>query len=79
MDAAKEDSPDIAVYRRLKETIDKTYPDGWFVASADDQIVAAAVEFRELERMLRAQGKDPRNVLVIEADVDYPDCVTIFV
>ncbi len=65
-----------ASYRRLKETIGTTYPHGWFVGIADDQIVAAAADFRTLETNLRSQGKDPRRVLVVEAGVDY---VTIFI
>ena len=68
-----------ASYQRLKETITKTYPQGWFVGIADDQIVGAAADFRALEADLRARGKDPRRVLVVEAGVDYPEHVTIFV
>jgi hypothetical protein len=32
-----------------------------------------------LERLLRSDGKDPRKALVVEAGVDYPESVTIFV
>jgi hypothetical protein len=56
-----------ASYLRLKETITKTYPQGWFVGIADDQIVGAAADFPTLEMNLRAKGKDPREVLVVEA------------
>jgi hypothetical protein len=66
-------------YRRLKEMIRQKYPRGWFVGLADDQIVAAAADFREVESMVRAQGRDPRQVLVVEAGVDYPEYATIFV
>ena len=66
-------------YTRLKEMIGQSYPNGWFVAIADDQVVAAAVDFQELKRLLKAKGKDPRHVLVVEAGVDYPEYVTIFV
>jgi len=65
-------------YRRLKETISKAYPCGWFVGIADDQVLAAAADFPALAAMLRANGKDPRNVLVVQAGVDYPESVTIF-
>jgi hypothetical protein len=64
-------------YLRLKETIRNTYPHGWFVGIADDQIVGAAADFRSLETSLREQGTDPRGVLVVEAGVDYPQYVTI--
>ena len=65
-------------YRRLKETIDQTYPKGWFVGIADDQVVEAAANFEDLESLLRARGKDPRTVLVVEAGVTLPDYMTIF-
>jgi hypothetical protein len=45
---------------------------------ADNQVVAA-VDFRELERMLQAQGKGPRSALVVEVGVEYPEYVTILV
>jgi hypothetical protein len=68
-----------AAYRRLKETISRTYPRGWFIGIAESQIVGAAADFRTLESNLRAQGKDPRHVLVVQAGTDYPEYVTIFV
>ncbi|MGH7174530.1 MAG: hypothetical protein ACRELF_09545 [Gemmataceae bacterium] len=67
-----------AAYRRLKETISRTYPHNWFVGIADEQVVGAAADFRALESLLRTQGKDPRRVLVVQAGVDYPEYVTIF-
>jgi hypothetical protein len=67
-----------AAYGRLKEAISRTYPHGWFVGIADEQVVGAAVDFRALESVLRSQGKDPRRVLVVQAGVDYPEYVTIF-
>ena len=66
-------------YQRLRETIKQTYPQGWFVAIADDQVIGAAPSFRDLERMLRSQGTDPRTTLVVEAGVTYPEYVTIFI
>jgi hypothetical protein len=67
-----------AAYRRLKQTIDASHPRGWFVAVADDTVVGAAADFHDLERSLRSQGRDPRQVLVVEAGEDYPEDVTIF-
>jgi hypothetical protein len=67
-----------ATFRWLRESIKETYPQGWFVAIADDQIIGAAADFRELKRRLQAAGKDPRRALVVEAGVDYPEYVTIF-
>jgi hypothetical protein len=68
----------MAAYRRMKGSIDTTYPPGWFVAIADDQVVGTSATFGELERLLRGQGRDPRQVLVVEAGVNYPEQVTIF-
>jgi len=66
-----------AAYNRLKDTISRTYPHGWFVGIADEQVVGAAADFRALESLLREQGKDPRRVLVVQAGVGYPEYVTI--
>ena len=68
-----------ATYRRLKSSIDQAYARDWFVAIADDRVIAAAVQFHELEMMVRAQGKDPRSTLVVQAGVDSPQYVTIFI
>jgi hypothetical protein len=68
-----------AAYLRMKETIKQNYPHGWFIGIADDRIVGAAAEFCDLEIQLRAQGIDSREVLVIEAGVEYPQYVTLFI
>jgi hypothetical protein len=68
-----------SAYCRLKQTIDTSYPHGWFVAIAGDQIVGASADFHKLESQLRESGKDPRKVLIVEAGVDYPESVTIFI
>jgi hypothetical protein len=68
-----------AAYHRLKETIRQTYPRGWFVGIADEQVVGGAATFADLKTLLRAQGRDPRDVLVVEAGIDYPQYATIFV
>jgi hypothetical protein len=67
-----------AAYRRLKDKIAQTYPKGWFVGIADEKVVGAAATFGELKTLLREQGRDPREVLVVEAGVDYPEHVTLF-
>jgi hypothetical protein len=65
--------------RHLRQVIDQTHPHGWFVAIDEDQVVGAAATFGELEGLLRAEGLDPRRLLVVEAGIDYPENVTIFV
>jgi len=67
-----------AAYQRLKESIRESYPLGWFVAIAQDRIVAASANFRELKDLLRAEGFDPRDVLIAEAGANYPEFVDIF-
>lgn len=67
-----------AAYGRLKESISQTYPHGWFVGIADEQVVGASADFRALESLLRGQGNDPRRVLAVQAGIDYPEYVTIF-
>lgn len=67
-----------AAYRRLKEAIAREYPRGQFVAIFGGQIVADAPTFEELSARLQATGKDSRDILVVEAGVEYPEYVTIF-
>jgi hypothetical protein len=68
-----------AEYRQIKALVDRTYPAGWFVAVANGQVLGADAEFRSLESTLRTRGIDPRSALVIEAGVDYPDNVDVFI
>jgi hypothetical protein len=79
MDASAEYERNSAAYRRIKVVIKATYPHGWFVGIADEQIIDAAASFRELETQLRTRGRDTRNVLVVEAGVDYPEYASIFI
>jgi hypothetical protein len=66
-------------YLRLKKMIERTYAPGWFVGIADQQVVAAAENFEDLQTQLRTKGLDPPNVLVVEAGVEYPEYVTIYI
>ncbi|MGI8978569.1 MAG: hypothetical protein ACR2FY_05050 [Pirellulaceae bacterium] len=66
-------------YRRLKGAIQRTYSPGWFVGIANDQIVGAAEKFPDLTAHLRSSGFDPRQVMVVEAGVEYPENVTIYI
>ena len=45
----------------------------------DDNIISSAPDFDSLEQSLRASGHDPRKVLVVEAGVNYPEYLTIFI
>lgn len=66
-----------AAYRRLKESIKQSYPPGWFVGVAQNQMVGAAAAFSDLERELRQKGFDPRDVLIVQAGTEYPAELTI--
>jgi hypothetical protein len=66
-----------ATYQRIKESIAKSYPRGWFVGIGDEKIVGAAATFQELERELHAKNIVLRKVLVVEAGVAYPEFVTV--
>jgi hypothetical protein len=73
-----ERTPQNEAYQRLKDSIRQTYPQDWFVAIADKRVLAASADFRELKVLVRAEGFDPRNVLIVEAGVTYPEFVDIF-
>ncbi len=75
MDEARENNQ--AAYRRLKATITETFPPGRLVAIHEGQIVADAADFDVLKAALRALGKNPRDVLVVQAGVEYPETVVI--
>lgn len=78
MSAAEQYDQQVAAYRRLKASIVQGYPNGSFVAIADDRIIASAPTFRELQDSIRSQGRDPRQVLVAQVGMDLPEYVTIF-
>lgn len=62
-----------AAYRRLKDSLAKNYAKGQFIAIAGEEIVADAPRLGELRTMLEKSGKDPRQVLVVQAGVDHPE------
>jgi hypothetical protein len=68
-----------AAFRRLKPTIDRSYPHGRFVAIDSGAIVADAVQFDELTRQLSAMGRNARDVLIVQAGHDYPDYADILI
>ena len=67
-----------AAFRRLEQDIKQSYPHGHFVAIADDKIVGDAADFMTLHRALKANGRDPRTVMIVQAGYEYPERVTIF-
>ena len=71
-------TPNQAALRRLRSTIDSSYPKGRFVAIGDDHILGDAATFEDLESMLRALGRKPGESLVVRAGMKLPDYVIIF-
>ena len=68
-----------AAYRQLRDTIKQTYRPGRFVAISGGQIVADAAGFEELHAMLHDIGNDSPEVLIVQAGIEYPETVVIFV
>jgi len=62
-----------AAYRRLRTTIDQTYPKGRYVAIHQGHIIADAASSDELRRHLVTEGLDPTQILFVQAGVDYPE------
>ena len=69
---------DQLAFRRLSPSIDQSYAAGQFVAICGGQIVADAESFEALQAALTAMGKNPANVLIIQAGVTYPETAVIF-
>jgi hypothetical protein len=78
METPSERSLNQTAFRRLKEKIDKTYPQGRFIAISGGQIIADANGFEELDSLLQKAGKDPAQVLIVQAGVEYPETAIIF-
>ncbi len=62
-----------AAFRKLKNKIDSTYRKGRFLAMEGNQIVADAPSFDELATRVRSLGKDPKEMLIVQAGVEYPE------
>jgi hypothetical protein len=73
-----ENERDKTALRQLLAEIDAKYPTGWFVAIGNDRAIAASADFDDLLDEVRAQGRNPRETLVVEAGAERPEYVTIF-
>jgi hypothetical protein len=79
MDPTQERQVNQAAYRQLKDFIQTSYPPGRYVAISGGRIIADAARSDELDSLLRHMGYHPPDVLVVQAGVDNPETVTIFV
>jgi hypothetical protein len=78
MDPAQERSFNHGAYRRMKDTLVQAYGPGRFLAISGGKVVADADTFAQLRSLLTAQGKDPAQVLIVQAGVEYPETAVIF-
>ena len=67
-----------AAYERLKPEIDKGYAPGQYVAIHGGHIVADSVTFEGLYDTVTELKTHPEEVMVVQAGVDYPKEVTLF-
>lgn len=54
------------------------FPKGRFVAVDAGVVVADAETHRQLVETLQSQGKSPKDLLIIEAGVEYPASAVVF-
>jgi hypothetical protein len=65
-------------YSRLRQEIDRRFPEGRFVAIESGAIIADAGRFRDLLQRLKALGKNPQDSLIVQAGVEDPESAFIF-
>ena len=66
-----------AAFRQMKPEIDGKYLPGHFVAIDEGKIVADGADYEALTEALKAIEKDCREILVVQAGMDYPERVEI--
>ena len=64
-------------FRRMQTAIDAQFPAGHWIAIDGGQVIADAPSVEELRPLLIDAGKNPRDVIVVEAGADYPQFATI--
>ena len=69
---ARPDKNQVA-FRKMKATIDGSYPKGRFLAIGGGQIVADGSSFDELASRVRNLGKNPKEMLIVQAGIEYPE------
>jgi hypothetical protein len=62
---------------KARRDIDRRFPAGQFVAIEQGCVVADAETHRKLVEKLVSQGKRPKNLLIVQAGVVYPDSAII--
>lgn len=67
-----------AAYRQMKDGLAQTYGVGRFVAISNGQVIAEAATFLELRDHLLSIGRDPAQVLIVQAGTEYPETAVLF-
>jgi hypothetical protein len=62
----------------LQREVDRRFPTGRFVACETGVVIADDETHRQLVRKLESQGKSPKDLLIIQAGVEYPASAVIF-
>jgi hypothetical protein len=65
-------------YRQMKDQLAQVYGVGRFVAISNGQVIADADSFAQLRDQLISLGKDPAQVLIVQAGIEDPESVVIF-
>jgi len=66
-------------FRQMKAELDTRFPAGHLIAFDGGRVIADAESIQELQPLLIQAGKNPRDVFVVEAGVDYPQFATILI
>ena len=69
----------VTEYKDQKQEIDRRFPLGRFVAVEQGAPIADGASHRELVEKLQALGKSPKDLLIVQAGVEYPESAVIFV
>lgn len=65
-------------FAQVKAEIDQRYPTGRFVAIQSGRIVTNAPTHRLLVDELKSRQLSPKDMLIVEAGIQYPQSATIF-
>jgi hypothetical protein len=65
-------------YTTEKAAVDRQLPAGRFAAVEGDVIIAEADTHRQLVALFAEQGRSPKDLVILQAGIDYPATATIF-
>lgn len=65
-------------YSAVQAEVDRRFPAGRFVAVQEQRVVADAPSHRLLVEQLQSQGLGPKDLLILQAGVEFPDSAVIF-